>query len=419
MNDMLPNAKNRPHLCMDCNRDISHRARNARRCESCLVAREKERRQKAYLDNRAARLQARRDAYWQDRTPVLLCVDCRADISDRPRNTRLCESCLAVRDKARKRNDYWDHHEEKLQSSRDYYWQNRTTVLERIKTQRQTPEHKETRQAWIAENPDKVEIYRQRNKQRHREKTGYNPEARPPCKKCGGAIEVDRGHRATWCRTCSEPRKCIVCGKYTGKGGPSKFCRDKSCKEKYHQSEILSTEPRRCTKCKRIKQRSEFGRHSGRLRSTCKSCEVKDGSERYYNFTPGQRASRNTLRREREEAKRAAMSPAEKALKTTRLRQAHRRKLYGPDFDENRWYSDQGGKCAICRTPRPLEDLEVDHEHVDHEHGVVRPGGVRQPRGLLCKSCNFGFLPRYEKFFPRQHQDSPLLNAYLSKGKHQ
>ena len=328
-----PSTDSRQHLCVDCGADISHRARNARFCESCWTVREKERKSKAYQDNRTARREAASNAYWQDRTPVLQCVDCGADISHRPRNTRLCESCSAIRDKQRKRQDYREKRAERLQRSKDYYRENHATVLQRVKSYQQTPGYRKTHQAWREKNADKI---RERKRQSHREKTGYNPEARPPCEKCGGAIEVDRGHRARWCRICSAPRTCIVCGKETGKRGPSLFCSDQ-CRQH-------DPRPKRCTKCRERKQRGEFGRHNGRTRSACKICEVKIQSVLYYNFTPEQRASRNSLRRGREEAKRAAMSPEERHWKTTRLRQALRRKLYGPDFDENRWYSDQKGQ---------------------------------------------------------------------------
>ena len=343
------------------------------------------------------------------------CVVCGTDISDRARNARLCKSCLAARVKEQKRKDYRDNRAVRSQRAKDYYRENRTSVLQRVKNYQQTLEHKEKRQAWKARNPEKLQMYQDRRRQRYRERAGYSPAGRT-CEKCHAAIEVDRGHNAKWCRTCSTPpaRTCMVCqNDISGKGARAQFC-SKRCNIRYHEKKESTGYTKRCTACREAKHNTEFGWHNHRRRSVCKSCEVRLQSERYYKFTPEQRANRNTLRREREQDRKAKRSPEEKAIETTRARQAARRKLYGPAFDESKWYSNQGGKCAICRTPSALEDLEVDHEH-----GVVTPGGFQHPRGLLCKSCNFGLLPRYENFFPLQYQDSPFLNAYLARGKRQ
>ena len=60
----------------------------------------------------------------------------------------------------------------------------------------------------------------------------------------------------------------------------------------------------------------------------------------------------------------------------TKARKANRRSKYGFDIDEDRLYSEQEGKCAICRKSKSLEKLELDH---DHETGRLR--------GFLCKNC--------------------------------
>ena len=129
---------------------------------------------------------------------------------------------MIARDKERKREDYRDNRAARLQRSKDYYRENRTTVLQRVKSHQQTPESRQARQTWIAKNPEKVVTYRQRQKQSYREKKDYNPEGRT-CKKCNGAIEVGRGHRAKWCEKCSRPSPCVVCGNRIGKTGPGKF----------------------------------------------------------------------------------------------------------------------------------------------------------------------------------------------------
>ncbi len=173
---------------------------------------------------------------------------------------------------------------------------------------------------------------------------------------------------------------------------------------KYITPKELEGYTKACTKCNETKEHTEFGMHSGRRRSVCRICEVKDQSERYFNFTSEQRTRRNHRKRELGQIKRNNQSSEEREIERITRRQAHRRKLYGPDFDENRLYSEQDGRCAICTRPKSLDELELDH---DHETGKLR--------GFLCKNCNFKLLPQYEKF-PPQHQDSPRLNAYLSRG---
>ena len=217
----------------------------------------------------------------------------------------------------------------------------------------------------------------------------------------------DRGHRAKKCVPCSTPpaRTCIVCHiDISARGARAQFCSEE-CRHRHHQSKELEGYTTTCTKCSETKGHTAFGLHYNLRRSVCKICEVESQTERYHNFTPEQRARRRRLRREREQFKRANNSSEEKAMETIKRRKAHRRKLFGPDFDENQLYSEQEGRCAICRTPKSLQELELDHDHV-----------TGRLRGFLCKNCNFKLLSRYVRF-QIKHQDSPYLNAYLSKGK--
>ena len=256
-------------------------------------------------------------------------------------------------------------------------------------------------------NPHKVLVYRQRKKQKHREKTGYNPEGRT-CGDCHADIS-DRGHRAKRCVPCSTPpaRTCMVCHTdISDRGARAQFCSEE-CKQHDQQLKESKGYTKTCTRCHETKEHAEFGLHYNLRRSVCKICEVMSQSERYHNFTPGQRARRNDLRRERERRKKADLSPEQKSMLRTKTRYANRRSKYGFDFDEDRLHSEQEGKCAICRTPRSIEELELDHDH-----------DTDKLRGLLCKNCNFKLLSRYVRF-PPQCQDSPYLNAYLSKGKQQ
>ena len=319
------------------------------------------------------------------------CFDCGVDISHRRRDARRCEPCSTIRDRERAKN---------------HYWANRTEKLEYMKRRRQTPEGKQIHQAWREKNPHKVLAYRQRQRQKHREKTGYNPEGRT-CEDCNADIS-HRGHNAKRCVPCSTPpaRTCIVCDNDIGKRGPSKFCSEE-CKVQDRRLKESMGWTMTCTKCNETKEYSEFRMHYSRRDSTCKSCESNATREYYQALPVEERRRRRRIQGQRERDKKAKLPPQQKTILRTKARQDHRRKLYGADFDEDRLYSEQEGKCAICEIPKSLEELELDHDHA-----------TGRLRGFLCKNCNFKLLPRYEKF-PHRHQDSPLLNGYLLKGKRQ
>ena len=142
------------------------------------------------------------------------------------------------------------------------------------KNRRQTPELKQIDREWRERNPDKVLASRERSKQRHREKTGYNPEGRT-CEGCHADIS-DRGHRAKRCAACAThpTRTCIVCGDRIRKRGPSKFCGE-PCKVHDRQRKDAEGWTQVCTKCNETKEYSEFRMHYNRRDSVCKSCEAK------------------------------------------------------------------------------------------------------------------------------------------------
>ena len=325
-----------------------------------------------------------------------LCLDCGIDISHRSRKALRCKPCSTNHESIRSR-----------QSAKDFYWANRPRVLQRIKSYQQTPEAKRLRQEWEERNPEKLMEYRQRKKERHREKRGYNPEGRT-CEDCGVDIS-HRGHNAKRCESCSTPpsRTCVACGGDLSHRGPrAQFCNEQ-CKQRDQKLKEFQGYTKRCTKCNETKEHTEFGLHYNRRRSVCKPCEVKSQSEHYQNLPVEERRKRRRVQGERERAKKANLPPEQKAILRTKARQAHRRRLYGSEFDEDRLYSAQEGKCAICRSSKSLEALEVDHDHA-----------TGTPRGFLCKNCNFKLLSRYVRF-PVRYQDSPYLNAYLEKGQQQ
>ena len=266
------------------------------------------------------------------------CLDCSADVSRRSRKALRCEPCSTISETIRNR-----------QRAKNHYWDNRPKKLQYANRRRQTPEYKQVNREWAEKNPHKVIASRERAKQKRRKKTGYNPEGRT-CEDCHADIS-HKGHRAKRCVSCSTPpaRKCLVCGiDISFRGRRAIYCNEQ-CRLSAHLKKESTGHTKICTKCNEEKEQTEFGRHYNLRRSSCKTCEVKDQSERYHSWTPEQRERRNHVRGEREEIKRASLSPEEKATETIKRRKAHRRKLYGPDFDEERLYSEQDGKCAICR----------------------------------------------------------------------
>ena len=99
------------------------------------------------------------------------------------------------------------------------------------------PEGKQIRRAWREKNPHKVLAKRERQRQKHREKTGYNPEGRT-CEDCNADIS-HRGHNAKWCVPCSTPpaRTCIVCHTdISNRGVRAQFCSE-DCKQ--HHADIM------------------------------------------------------------------------------------------------------------------------------------------------------------------------------------
>ena len=327
-----------------------------------------------------------------------ICIDCRADISGKRRDAQRCDSCSKIRGRERANAAYKENPAEKL---------------EYMKGRRQTPEYKRLRRAWEENNPDKRTVYRERKKQKHREKTGYNPEGRI-CEDCGVDIS-ERGGRAKKCVPCtgSPARTCVVCDSdISHRGSRAKYCSE-SCKRQDRLLRALTEHTMVCRKCQKAKAFSEFRlRHNLRVQP-CKTCEAKATREYNDNLTPEQKE----IKRQSKNAKRRKSSqsiPQEQSiLQKLDLRSAEVKRKYGENFNEYELYLAQDGRCAICSIPKPYkiwdgdtgDSLELDHDHV-----------TGKPRGFLCKNCNFKLLPRYEKF-PPEHQDSFHLNAYLLRGK--
>ena len=163
-----------------------------------------------------------------------VCLDCGADISHRRRDAHYCEPCAKNRNR---------------ESANKFYRENRAKVLQRTRSRQQTPEYKLQRQEWKERNQEKFLEYLERKRQKHRDKTGYNPEGRT-CEDCGADIS-QRGHSAKRCVPCSTPpaRVCAVChDDISHKGARSVFCSEQ-CKQLDQISKELEGYSKACTKC--------------------------------------------------------------------------------------------------------------------------------------------------------------------------
>ena len=335
--------------------------------------------------------------------PWRFCTDCGEDISLLSPKALRCKRCAYEREKEKAR-----------ERGRINYHANREIVLQRVKEHQQTPGYKQKREKWRERNPEKLLVYRDRERQSHRAKTGYNPKGRK-CQKCHVVDISDRGHRAKYCDDCEKPptRTCEVCKKpFKAQGSRTQYCDNPQCKQAFQQLQEQQGDTKICTKCKETKAHTEFRLHYGLRGSVCKRCEA-DATHEYYQGLPvEERQQRRRIQGQREKHKYDNLPSRQRAERRAKDRKAELRRKFGPNYDVDRLYLEQDGKCALCRKPAPLEDLEVDHDHKTHVKGTMH-----SVRGLLCKNCNLKLVPRYENGFPSETQDWPYMNEYLARGK--
>jgi hypothetical protein len=192
------------------------------------------------------------------------------------------------------------------------------------------------------------------------------------CKTVKPSAEFGRSARAkdglrSQCRTCNAarvhasyiaagPARVITCGNCGGqakvRNPRAMYCSDR-CKtraaEKRRTEKADQRGPRPCDKCG-TPVLTRVGK------AVCESCRVdrRDGAER---------DRRRTLRK------------------------------YGiTEADWDRMLTEQGGRCAICRTDTP--GGRGERWHIDHSHATDKV------RGLLCHNCNVGI---------GNFQDAPAL----------
>ena len=186
---------------------------------------------------------------------------------------------------------------------------------------------------------------------------------------------------------------------------PRKSARCKECL--LARARELSRRPdqvqkRKDRRANRTEEQREAAREKGRLRFANRTAEQK---QQDYEYRRARREIDNARARELRR-----QSPDRKARQSYSVWKSNLKHQYGitPAIHEM-MYREQGGKCYFCDVPKQRRGrggkaLVVDH---DHEAGSVR--------GLLCRSCNAGWVDRYRRL-PKDLQDSPRTNAYLRRG---
>lgn len=112
-----------------------------------------------------------------------------------------------------------------------------------------------------------------------------------------------------------------------------------------------------CSKCKKPKQKTEFGLTKGAIKSWCKQC-LRD----YQN---ARNKTQNEKRRKRPEIR-------------EQQRRHNLEKYYSLSVEDyDKMMDFQGGVCFLCKNHPKTKKLGVDH---DHKTGAIR--------GLLCSWCN-------------------------------
>lgn len=173
------------------------------------------------------------------------------------------------------------------------------------------------------------------------------------CKVCAKVHDLGVNRRRSERHEASSERKCLRCEQVKpttdfhkdSNGYYRNVCKECRNKERSLRvpSQIRIPEEKRCPWCKQVKPIKEFGLKSQR----------KDGHDTYCRDC-------NNIR--------------EQIKGTKQQRPPLSREEY------NRKLQEQGGVCAICKTPPKRRRLHIDH---NHQTGQIRD--------LLCHNCNLAF----------------------------
>ena len=141
---------------------------------------------------------------------------------ERTLKTKYCEACYVTVERERARvRAHWD------------YLQRPEEIKASVQVYAQSARGRAQRRAWLARNPTYI---RDRKREAHRRKVGYNPEGRR-CVDCSAEIAVTAGHNARFCPTCREGRfgpralSCEVCGEeFSRKRARAPICGKPACR---------------------------------------------------------------------------------------------------------------------------------------------------------------------------------------------
>ena len=288
------------------------------------------------------------------------CIVCGTDISHRILKAQYCEPCYQVREeelnRARANRHYADNRERKKEQAREYG---------------KSPRGRTMRRAWIRRNPSYMRDYQ---RQKHREKVGYNPDGRT-CVDCGTDIS-HRGHRANFCKPCAEQRRaklvrtCAVCNvDISLRGRRATFC-GRSCR----------------LHCRRQNQRRKYEAQTREWRQnrTCASCRVsiadQSSSAKFCRVCSEQRRKENSLR----------------GVHRRRAMKLEQLGTVSPNITAV-LLELQGQRCAApwcrCRIAKkaPKRGRRIRKFELDHIVPLVL-GGLEDDRNfqLLCYPCHRG-----------------------------
>lgn len=146
---------------------------------------------------------------------------------------------------------------------------------------------------------------------------------------------------------------------------------------------------KQCTRCRRHKPLSEFGKHSqnsDKLRRYCKPCSAvqqrRDSKRHYDRF----------LRGNPDAARRASF-----------------KKAHGLPIEfYDKLFNDQSGLCLIC-----LETTTEKHLVLDHDHKT------KAVRGLLCRTCNAGLGMFRDDLDILENAQRYLMEHHLKREVHE
>lgn len=142
-----------------------------------------------------------------------------------------------------------------------------------------------------------------------------------------------------------------------------------------------------CSKCKKLKNVSEFSRNNSTTRGFCYMCK---GCLKEYYSTPQMKKKRNDrtnenyrkLNKDKLDKKKQAIKKWQKTKSPEYFYWRNVKCKYG--ITEEEFYKTlrkQNNKCAICDVN--LENLDYK-PHIDHCHKT------NKFRGILCQRCNHG-----------------------------